>query len=86
METSEEYQKGGARKHRTGYFSPGRRAARKRKRKTRRYNRKKGVFCTENDTSPDCTDPISAKTGGVKNKKIATLKSGGFLEPSIEEI
>jgi hypothetical protein len=54
MEASEKYQRGGAVKHRTGYFSPARRDARKRKRKTRKYNKKRGKFCTENSTAPEC--------------------------------
>ena len=94
METSKKYQK-----EEDGPLS-GIRAAIKQWNEARKRNKsfrkqKKGFWkgCGKKGDpryrAENCTDPETktvAKHGGVKNKKIATLKYGGFIEPPIEQI
>lgn len=94
METSKEYQKEGEGPLRTVRDSIKRwNNARKRKKSFKKQ--KKGFWegCGKKGDpryrAENCTDPEPknvAKYGGVKNKKIATLKYGGFIEPPIEQI
>jgi hypothetical protein len=73
MEVTEKYQFGGYKQKKPGYFSKARIAARKRKRKDRKRSKTKGVFCTENPNSPNCSDPVLARYGGKLIKKHGNL-------------